>query len=228
MACPVIPFSAYSFSALSLSSFPHGHFFPDHISFCYPALLLQKNPALLLTPTFFFTENSTKHFSSPKSIWNFISHFRHLACNSHQTRNNSKPSLTIHKCGSIPHLSSADISIRARLLNNAPPHLIKAHGLTSYQQRYRFFSARCCCYVCFWRLSPAPSAYITCKGRKFSPFLAKMKFQGAQNNMIQFSSTNNPSDFSRILINEHNWLLINSTESKKLTDIIQTHRWIRQ
>ena len=56
----------------------------------------------------------------------------------------------------------------------------------------------------FWRLSPAPSAYITCKGRKFSPFLAKMKFQGAQNNMIQFSSTNNPSDFSRILINEHN------------------------
>ncbi|MFR2692608.1 MAG: hypothetical protein ACLTBV_18370 [Enterocloster bolteae] len=42
------------------------------------------------------------------------------------------------------------------------------------------------------------------KGRESSPFLAKMKFQGAQNNMIQFSSTNNPSDFSRILINEHN------------------------
>lgn len=64
------------------------------------------------------------------------------------------------------------------------------------------------------------------KAGEFSPFLAKMKFQGAQNNMIQFSSTNNPSDFSRILINEHNWLLINSTESKKLTDIIQTHRCI--
>lgn len=42
------------------------------------------------------------------------------------------------------------------------------------------------------------------KAGEFSPFLAKMKFQGAQNNMIQFSSTNNPSDFSRILINEHN------------------------
>ena len=64
------------------------------------------------------------------------------------------------------------------------------------------------------------------KAGEFSPFLAKMKFQGAQNNMIQFSSTNNPSDFSRILINEHNWLLINSTDFKKLTDIIQTHRCI--
>lgn len=64
------------------------------------------------------------------------------------------------------------------------------------------------------------------KAGKFSPFIAKMKFQGAQNNMIQFSSSNNPSDFSRILINEHNWLLINSTDFKKLTDIIQTHRCI--
>lgn len=229
MACPVIPFSAYSFSALSLSSFPLPVIF-FRATFL-SAILLSSSQKI---PLFY----SHLHFSSQKTALNIfplpnpseISSpiFRHLACNSHQTRNNSKPSLTIHKCGSIPHLSSADISIRARLLNNAPPHLIKAHGLTSYQQRYRFFSARCCCYVCFWRLSPAPSAYITCKGRKFSPFLAKMKFQGAQNNMIQFSSTNNPSDFSRILINEHNWLLINSTESKKLTDIIQTHRWIRQ
>ena len=170
MACPVIPFSAYSFQPFHFHPFLTVIFFRATF---LSAILLSSSQKI---PLFY----SHLHFSSQKTVLNIFPlpnpseisspFFHHLACNPHQTRNNSKPSLTIHKCGSIPHLSSADISIHARLLNNAPPHLIKAHGLTSYQQRYRFSPPATAVKFISGGSPPSPSAYTTCKGRESSPF----------------------------------------------------------